>query len=88
MECIIQKSIEALAINQNELILDCFKKQDLFVTVEDSRSLIDFKWVFENEYKVFTDYFFNGKLILRVYPPTFRDENGVFVCKINYQEYD
>jgi hypothetical protein len=87
-DTIIQKHIETIAKKEEDLIMSCFKKQKGFISVEESKQLIEVRKMIKNEVLVWTDYVFDGKVILTIHPPKFSEENGMFNATINYQQYD
>ena len=88
MESVMQDHIRTLAKKEEDLIMSCFKKQKGFISVEESKHLIEIRRMMKFDEHVGTDYVFDGKVILTIYPPKFSEENGRFNAMINYQQYD
>jgi len=87
-ESIMQNYIKDLAKKEEDLIMNCFKKQKRFVSIEESKHLIEVRRMMKFDEHAGTDYVFDGKVILTIYPPKFTEENGRFNATINYQEYN
>jgi hypothetical protein len=87
MESVMQNHIMTLAKKEEDLIMSCFKKQKGFISVEESKHLIEVRRVMKFEEHVGTNYVFDGKVILTIYPAKFSEENGKFNATINYQEH-
>jgi 1-aminocyclopropane-1-carboxylate deaminase/D-cysteine desulfhydrase-like pyridoxal-dependent ACC family enzyme len=88
IESVMQNHIRTLAKKEEDLIMSCFKKQKGFISVEESKHLIEIRRMMKFEEHVETDYVFDGKVILTIYPPKFQEDNGKFNAVINYQQYD
>lgn len=86
-EDIMSQHIQKAAEKQDELILSIYQKQPGFISLEESKSLIQVNKMIQNGEHVGTDYLFNGKRILTIYPPEFSESQGVFYVKWNYLQY-
>lgn len=76
-----------LARKEENIILDVFKKQDGFVSLEESKDLMSADKIINNGVFIQTEYRFNGKLILVVYAPKYTTEDNVFKATVEYREF-
>ena len=87
VEEIMQEHIKNCAKKEEDLILSVYKKQKGFISLEESKHLISVNKMVKDAVHVGTDYLFNGKVILTMYPPKFSEESGVFKVTWNYMEH-
>ncbi len=87
IEEILQKNIQEFTKRQDKFIMDLLEKQEGFESLEKSKRLIEVKQMIHNEILVGTDYLFNGKRFLTIYPTEYKEENGKFSFLFNYREY-
>lgn len=86
-QTLLENRISEFAKKEEQLIMSIFKKQKGFVSVEESKDKIEVKRMMRFGKHTGTDYFFDSKRILRVYPVEFTEDNGRFKCSFNYLEY-
>lgn len=86
-ELIIQDHISKFTAKEEALILRVYKKQKGFVSLQESKDLIEVNRIYRNEKHVSTDFLFNGERILTTYPPEFSERDGRFTTSIDYIEY-
>jgi hypothetical protein len=86
-EEVIKNHINEFAKKEEQLIMSIYKKQKGFVSVEESKDKIEVNRMMKFGEHVGTDYIFDGKRILTIYPVKFTEENGRFKCSFDYLEY-
>lgn len=87
LESVMQNHINDIVDKRDALIMSKLKKQKGFVNFEESKHLIEVNRMFKNDHHVGTDYIFDGKRFLTIYPTEFTEENGKFKTSVNYLEY-
>ncbi len=88
----MQDHIEKVAKKQEEFIMKRLEKQPGFISLEKSKHLIEVNKMYKLDEYVGTDYLFNGKRFLTIYPFEYSTEiangNSLFATyQMNYREY-
>ncbi len=87
VQSVIQDHIERIVKKKDDLIMSILEKQKEFISLEKSKHLIEVNEMYKNEAHVGTDYLFNGKRFLTVFPVEFTEESGHYKAVSNYLEY-
>jgi len=84
-ETIIQNYINEFVKKQDEFIMDLLSKQPGFVSLEESKHLIEIRNIVQRGEHLGADYVFNGKVFLTIYPTKIKEDQGKFTCSFNYR---
>jgi len=72
---------------EEDFIMERLKKQPGFISLEESKHLIEVNRMLYNGTHLGTDYLFNGKCFLTVYPNDIKEIDGKFTSSFNYIEH-
>jgi len=88
IEDVIGNHIKEFVQKQDEFVIDKLNKQKGFVSIEESKHLIEVNKMMQNGHWLGTDYIFNGRRFLTIYPPEFNETQRQLILSFNYLEYD
>lgn len=84
---IIQDHIKSFVKKQDDFIMERLKKQPGFISIEESKHLIEVNNMIHNSAHVGTDYLFNGRRFLTIYPTEYEGKAGEYGMTFNYKDY-
>lgn len=87
IENIYTKHFAEYLKKQEDLIMGILKKQPGFLSLEDSKHLIQLNRMVKDGEYIGTDYLFNGKVFLTIYPDKMEEKDGKFIISFDYSEY-
>lgn len=85
IQSIISQHIESFVKKKVEFIMDRLKRQEGFISLEESK--LEVNNIYDDVELLGTDYIFNGKRFLTIYPTETIEENGKYIMRFNYLDY-